>query len=91
MCCLDICAVNVHACAVTDDCALSQPRPLGTSEMQRRMLVKTCHPCLMQIVAGTMKELLEVDFGPPLHSLIISGELHPIEQQMLQHLRPHRP
>jgi diphthine methyl ester synthase len=44
----------------------------------------------MQIVAGTMKELLDVDFGPPLHSLIISGELHPIEQQMLQHLQPHR-
>lgn len=41
----------------------------------------------MQIVAGKLKELLDVDFGPPLHSLIIAGELHPIEQQMLEHLK----
>ncbi|EPS58751.1 hypothetical protein M569_16063, partial [Genlisea aurea] len=35
------------------------------------------------IVAGRMKELLEVDFGPPLHCLVIVGETHPIEEEML--------
>ncbi|CCW69835.1 unnamed protein product, partial [Phytomonas sp. Hart1] len=34
-----------------------------------------------QIVAGSMKELLEVDFGPPLHSLIIAGDVHECESE----------
>lgn len=34
------------------------------------------------IVAGTMEELRDVDFGPPLHCLIIAGALRP---------HPHRP
>ncbi|KAF2070293.1 hypothetical protein CYY_008385 [Polysphondylium violaceum] len=33
-----------------------------------------------QIVTGTMKELLTVDFGAPLHSFIICGEMHFIEK-----------
>jgi len=37
-----------------------------------------------QIVAGTMGELLEVDFGEPLHSLILCGEVHEFEQEMLE-------
>lgn len=40
-----------------------------------------------QIVAGTMEDLLDVDFGPPLHSLIISGELHSMEEEILQFLK----
>jgi len=40
----------------------------------------------LQIVAGRMKDLLDVDFGRPLHSLVIAGDLHPIEQEMLQQL-----
>lgn len=32
-----------------------------------------------QIVAGTLAELVEVDFGAPLHSLILAGEMHHIE------------
>lgn len=39
------------------------------------------------VVAGPMRRLLDVDFGAPLHSLVIAGELHPIEQEMLQLLR----
>ena len=39
------------------------------------------------IVAGAMSELLDVDFGPPLHSLIIAGQLHHVEEDMLQHFR----
>lgn len=34
------------------------------------------------IISGTLKELLNVDFGAPLHSLVICGELHHIEEEM---------
>lgn len=34
------------------------------------------------IAAGSMRELLTLDFGPPLHCLVIAGEMHPIEQEM---------
>ena len=37
-----------------------------------------------QIVAGGMVDLLEVDFRAPLHSLVISGDRHPIEDEILQ-------
>lgn len=37
-----------------------------------------------QIVAGTLQELQEVDFGKPLHSLIICGELHELELEVLK-------
>jgi diphthine methyl ester synthase len=36
-----------------------------------------------QIVAGTMEELLLVDFGKPLHSFIICGHCHDLELEML--------
>ncbi|KAL3505388.1 hypothetical protein ACH5RR_035229 [Cinchona calisaya] len=34
------------------------------------------------VVAGSMKQLLEVDFGPPLHCLVIVGDTHPVEEEM---------
>mmetsp|Transcript_18486 Transcript_18486/g.27926 ORF Transcript_18486/g.27926 Transcript_18486/m.27926 type:complete len:287 (+) Transcript_18486:174-1034(+) len=37
-----------------------------------------------QIVAGTMEELLSVDFGAPLHSFIICGECHDLEHEMVK-------
>ncbi|WVZ56957.1 hypothetical protein U9M48_007415 [Paspalum notatum var. saurae] len=37
-----------------------------------------------KIVAGPMEKLLSVDFGPPLHCLIIVGETHPLEEEMLE-------
>lgn len=39
------------------------------------------------IVAGSMKLLLTVDFGAPLHCLVIAGETHPLEQEMLDFYR----
>ncbi|KAH0463118.1 hypothetical protein IEQ34_007700 [Dendrobium chrysotoxum] len=36
------------------------------------------------IVAGSMKELLDVDFGAPLHCLVIVGNTHPVEEEMLE-------
>ncbi|MFQ5475265.1 MAG: diphthine synthase, partial [Candidatus Nanoarchaeia archaeon] len=37
-----------------------------------------------KILAGTIKHLLEANFGPPLHSLIIPGKLHFIEEEALE-------
>ena len=40
-----------------------------------------------RIVAGSMVDLMHTDFGPPLHSLIIAGQLHHIEQEMIDQFR----
>lgn len=36
------------------------------------------------IVAGTLAEMINVDLGSPLHSLVIVGNLHPLEEQFLK-------
>ena len=36
-----------------------------------------------QIIAGPMRKLQEADFGAPLHSLIIAGDMHHIEEEIL--------
>lgn len=38
----------------------------------------------MKIVAGKAKDLLDVDFGGPLHSLIVPGNLHFMEEEALK-------
>ena len=40
-----------------------------------------------RIVAGTMAQLQSVDFGAPLHSLVIAGATHPIEDEILARFR----
>lgn len=35
------------------------------------------------LVFGTLSQLASRDLGPPLHSLILCGELHELEEQML--------
>ncbi|KAK7368212.1 hypothetical protein VNO80_10236 [Phaseolus coccineus] len=35
------------------------------------------------IVAGTMNQLQLIDFGEPLHCLVIAGKTHPVEEEML--------
>lgn len=35
------------------------------------------------IVAGTMRQLQMIDFGTPLHCLVIVGKTHPVEDEML--------
>ncbi len=37
-----------------------------------------------KIVAGTLKHLSEIDMGPPLHSLIIPGDMHVLEKYFLK-------
>ncbi len=40
-----------------------------------------------QVVAAPLAELAKVDFGPPLHSLILAGETHVVEEELLAHFR----
>lgn len=40
-----------------------------------------------QLVYGQLKDLLRVDFGPPLHSLALCGETHPLEKDMLDRIK----
>ena len=42
-----------------------------------------------RIVAGPMEELRHVNFGPPLHSLVIAGDTHVIEEEILSAYRIH--
>lgn len=37
-----------------------------------------------QIAVATLKEMTDLDLGPPLHSLVIPGHMHPLERQMLR-------
>ena len=36
---------------------------------------------------GTVEELLDIDWGKPPHSLVIPGELHPVEEEILYTIR----
>lgn len=42
------------------------------------------------IVAGTMCHLQLIDFGAPLHCLVITGKTHPVEEEMLDFYRIRR-
>lgn len=39
-----------------------------------------------EIVYGPLSELAEADLGEPLHSLVVAGDLHDMEAEMLRHL-----
>lgn len=40
------------------------------------------------IVAGTLAQLALVDFGPPLHSLVlVGGDMHELEAAMFEHFK----
>ena len=39
-----------------------------------------------RIVSATLQELTQIDLGEPLHSLIIPGEMHSLERDMLLQL-----
>ncbi|CAK9090904.1 Diphthine methyl ester synthase (Diphthamide biosynthesis methyltransferase) [Durusdinium trenchii] len=43
-----------------------------------------------KIVSGTLNDMLEVDMGPPLHSLVLCGAVHPLEEDMLALFRHHK-
>ncbi|XP_077220600.1 putative diphthine methyl ester synthase [Tasmannia lanceolata] len=37
-----------------------------------------------KLFSGSMRELMAVDFGAPLHCLVIVGKTHPVEEEMLE-------
>ena len=37
-----------------------------------------------RIVAAPLRELATVDMGPPLHSLVVVGTMHPLEEDALR-------
>mmetsp|Transcript_17169 Transcript_17169/g.25421 ORF Transcript_17169/g.25421 Transcript_17169/m.25421 type:complete len:275 (+) Transcript_17169:40-864(+) len=37
-----------------------------------------------KIISGKIKDMIGIDFGPPLHSLIIVGNTHPLEREALE-------
>ena len=37
-----------------------------------------------RLVSGTLSKMATTDMGPPLHSLIITGNTHPLEHDMLK-------
>lgn len=39
------------------------------------------------IVSGTLAELESVDFGAPLHSLVLCGHMHELERALFDHFR----
>ncbi|CAI2378122.1 unnamed protein product [Moneuplotes crassus] len=41
-----------------------------------------------KIVSGLLKDFLDIDMGAPLHSFIICGELHPVEEEMYEYYQP---
>lgn len=43
------------------------------------------HTTCTRIVSGTLSELLDIDFGDPLHTLVIPGDMHYIELDMYEH------
>lgn len=40
-----------------------------------------------QVVSGSAKQLVDVDFGDPMHCLVVPGQLHFVEQQALEEWR----
>merc|ERR1719239_894633 len=37
-----------------------------------------------KICTASLKDMSQLDMGPPLHSMVIPGHMHPLEKQMLQ-------
>ena len=42
---------------------------------------------MRQVVAAPLAQLAEVDFGAPLHSLILAGDMHVVEEELLADFR----
>lgn len=61
--------MNCHFSAITEDTVCVGLSRVG-SDAQR-------------IVSATLQEMTQIDLGEPLHSLIIPGEMHSLERDML--------
>lgn len=60
----------VHILAITEDCYAVILARVGWDDQK--------------IVTGKISTLLNADVGPPIHSLVIPGEMHFLENDMLK-------
>ncbi|KAF5455788.1 hypothetical protein F2P56_025328 [Juglans regia] len=65
---------------------------LEVEQMRGESAYSECTQCVgfarvgsedQMIVAGTMRQLQTINFGTPLHCLVIVGQTHPVEEEML--------
>ncbi|XP_041019626.1 probable diphthine methyl ester synthase [Juglans microcarpa x Juglans regia] len=65
---------------------------LQVEQMRGESAYSECTQCVgfarlgsedQMIVAGTMRQLQTINFGTPLHCLVIVGQTHPVEEEML--------
>ena len=73
---------TLHTCITTCEEADCLALSTGASacygvQCDAAMLSMVC------MLAGRLADLQHVDFGPPLHSLVVPGHLHEMEQSML--------
>ena len=86
---LDIDADNSRYMTVNEGLhlLLDMDRRVGKGQISEHTLVcavaRAGSPDCM-IRAGAVKELTAVDFGPPLHSIVIPGRLHFVEEEALE-------
>ncbi|XP_042989305.1 probable diphthine methyl ester synthase isoform X1 [Carya illinoinensis] len=66
---------------------------LEVEQMRGESAYSECTQCVgfarvgsedQMIVAGTMRQLQTINFGTPLHCLVIVGQTHPVEEEMLE-------
>jgi diphthine synthase len=50
-------------------------------------LARVGSPSAQRIVCGTLAELCGIDMGPPLHCLVLTGNVHPLEMEFLAQFR----
>ena len=41
-----------------------------------------------KIVSGTLEDFLKLDLGAEMHSFVICGTMHELEQEMFDHFKP---
>jgi diphthine synthase len=68
-------------CYVSRNMAHLLPLELGICGPSAKAigLARVGHASEQRIVSGTLEELAKQDLGPPLHSLVLCGDMHPEE------------
>jgi diphthine synthase len=74
------CIAQLLECEEKNGLAISTPQSLCIG------LARVGQPSQC-VRAGTMAELARADFGPPLHSFILCGHMHPLEEEYFAYFR----
>ena len=79
--CVCLCAHSVYKCSVT--VLLPPCAPVALSPSTPCVAMARLGAEDQVIVHCPLSAMLEVELGPPLHSLVVVGHTHPLEQEML--------